>query len=140
MKRIILLSLLVACGTARAAEWVSVGFTGDNKQDNMVDVSSIRIKDGLRYAWVKVLFAPHTEPATGIFAIRKFQSYQVYRLALNCAEATSRNEFINIYFEDGSNASSSPGAAANPWVPVTPDTVTDGVMKFVCAWKAKNER
>jgi hypothetical protein len=44
MNRTILLALLLACGTARASDWVSLGKSDDGQQEYFVDVSSIRVE------------------------------------------------------------------------------------------------
>ena len=56
----ILLVLLMACGTALAAEWVSIGKTADGKTEDSVDVSSLRVTGSIRRAWFKAIFAPQT--------------------------------------------------------------------------------
>jgi hypothetical protein len=53
-------ALLLACGTAQAAEWVSLGKDLENREI-FVDVSSVRIADSLRRAWFKVVYEPHTK-------------------------------------------------------------------------------
>jgi len=50
----------------------------------------------------------------------------------------SRREALIVYFvDDGTNW---PGATTDyptAWRPVAPDTVAEGEIKFVCAWKTK---
>ena len=61
MKRTILLALLVACGTAQATDWASLGKSDDGAQEVFVDVSRIRVKTVVRRAWIETLFAPHRD-------------------------------------------------------------------------------
>ena len=136
MKRTILLALLLACGTAQAAEWVSLGKSDDGKQETFVDISSIRVTDSIRRAWDKRVQAPHTERGTGDDA-SKWVSYYVGREAFNCGEEVWRSEAISIYFDDGTHWSAPADFYPRTWEPVPPDTVGSVIMQFICAWKPK---
>jgi hypothetical protein len=60
MQKTKMLALLLACGTAQAAEWVSV----DKQKSGMetfVDVSSIRLEGGIRRFWTKGVPPPKTK-------------------------------------------------------------------------------
>jgi len=60
MKRIILLSLLLASGTVRASDWASLGKGADGKTEILVDRESILVQFGIRRAWMKAILQPHT--------------------------------------------------------------------------------
>jgi hypothetical protein len=70
MQKIIMLVLLLACGTAQAAEWMQVNKSSDGKYEYLVDKSSIRIEGGKKRAWLKTVPSPHTDrgPGPGIYA------------------------------------------------------------------------
>jgi hypothetical protein len=131
-RRLIGAALLLAVGAAQASDWVSLGKTDDGKQEIFVDVSSVRVEGDIRRAWMKFVVAPHTLRGTGPNS-RKWASNSVRRDAYNCRNETHKLEALTVYFEDGTNDSYYPSAAQ--WEPVAPDTVSDTVMRFVCAWK-----
>jgi hypothetical protein len=126
-----LLTLLLACGTAQASEWVSIGKT--NTVEIFFDVSSIRVEGLIRRAWVKRVLKPHTTKYTGGDA-NKWWSETRERIAFNCSDETSREEATTVYYDDGSNESSD---GTKPWMPVAPDSVGRGEMQFICAWGKK---
>jgi hypothetical protein len=105
--------------------------------EHFVNVSSIRIVSGIRREWTKMVMAPHFQRGTGVYA-DKWWSYHLEREAFNCGEEMSRREALIVYFvDDGTNW---PGATTDyptAWRPVAPDTVAEGEIKFVCAWKTK---
>ena len=97
MKRAILLVLLLACGTAQAAEWVSVNRSaGERPAELFVDVSGIKLANGIRRAWDKLAPARHTLKGSGDNA-RRWVSYELARVAFNCDEETERDEALAIY-------------------------------------------
>jgi hypothetical protein len=51
----ILLTLLLACGTAQASDWVSIGKSDNGTREYFADVSSIGITGDIRRAWVKTV-------------------------------------------------------------------------------------
>jgi surface-adhesin protein E len=99
MRTISLLALLIVGGTAQASEWVFVAQGEDSVRD-FVDVSSIRIADGVRRAWVKSVFTPHTKRGLADDS-SKWQSSQVMRFAFNCGQELVRGESATVYYEDG---------------------------------------
>jgi hypothetical protein len=133
MNRGTLLTLLMACGTAQAAEWASLGNTDNGTFVIFVDVSSIRVAGQVRRAWVKFVFTPHTVRGVG----DKWKTKAVYFDAYDCKEESSRVEATTTYFEDGTSRSVSPEELEKSWEPVTPDSVSRGEMDFVCSWKPK---
>jgi hypothetical protein len=132
MKQTILLTLLLACGTARASEWVSLG-KPDGKIEVFVDVSSIQVTDIVRRAWIK--YVPEHHTARGVLrAAHTWLDYQLLHVRYDCSEQTSSTDAATEYYEDGTHHAAS-GAA--PWTPVPPDTVLSVEMQFICAWKPK---
>ncbi len=133
MKRVTMVTFLLACGTAQASEWVPVAKNG--QLEMFVDVSSIRVAGEIRLAWLKMVLQPHSERGDGANA-NKWVAYKQSHEAINCLNETHHGEALTEYYSDGSNSSVSmiPDVA---WEPVAPDTVIEAVMHFVCAWKPK---
>jgi len=136
MKARILVSLMVACGTAQASDWVSLGKTSDGKQEHLVDVSSIRVAGNIRRAWIKVIYAHQTLKGFDD-DVQKWQNYAVSRTAFDCSQETARYEALNVYFDDGTTYSVPANTYPTPWEPVAPDTASHAEMQYVCTWKAK---
>ena len=136
MKRTILLALLLACGTATASEWVSVGTSADGKTEFFVDATSIRIAGGIRRAWIKFVFPTHTKRAFGDDA-NKWESYRLVRVAFNCEQEASRVEAGTSYNTDGTSYTPDLVSSQLSWSPVTPDSAENAEMTFICAWKPK---
>jgi hypothetical protein len=120
-----LLTLLLACGSAQASEWVSIGKSDNGRLEYFADVSSIGITGETRRAWIKTIVLPNTLST-------------LERLAFNCGEGTMRWEAFTLYSRDGSEIGGEPaGTYPTPWKPVPPDTVGSAFMHFVCKWKPK---
>ena len=132
MKRIILLALLLACSAAQATEWVRVGESAVSNEPTLLDVSSIRIANGVRRAWVKTVIKPHTQRDP--VEADRWVSYTLARVAINCADETYRYEAGSWYFEDGGNANA---AFDEKWHPITPESVVQAEMEFICALKPR---
>ena len=133
MQKTIMLALLLACGTAQAAEWVPVA--KNSQLEVFVDVSSIRIAGEIRRVWLKMVVQPHSERGVGEDA-NKWVAYKQSREVFHCSDETHYGEALTYYYSDGSNRT----VAMDPnlaWEPVAPDTVVEAVMHFVCAWKPK---
>ena len=126
---------MLACGTAQAAEWVSITKSADGKQEYVVDTSSIRVASDIRRAWFKTFFVPHSMQAPE--NPKKWWSAELSRDAFNCTEETHRNEAITIYYEDGTALVVPAETFPSPWAPVPPEAILDLEMKFLCAWKLK---
>jgi hypothetical protein len=136
MTRAVLLALLVACGTARASEWVSLGTSNGGKTEHFVDVSSIRVMGGIRRAWTKQSFARHTRKDSAVNS-DKWELYWLTRTAFDCGNEASRTEAFTIYYEDGTHWTASMPADSEAWAPAPPDTILSAAMQFICAWKPK---
>ncbi len=126
----ILLVMLLACGTAQASEWVSLGKTLDGKTEILVDVSSVKVAGQIRRAWSKMVVAPHTQMLE-----QKWVSSVLILKAFDCAEKTVRFEATTTYYDDGSNHYVPAAAFPTPWEPVAPETMDDNQMELLCAWK-----
>jgi hypothetical protein len=131
-----LLALLLACGTAQASNWVSIGKDAVG-HEAFVDVSSIRVVGAIRRAWFKAVYVRHTMRETGGPDANKWWSTSVHRRAFNCGEETTRSEALTVYYEDGTNGSDPAANYPTPWEPVPPDTVLSTELQFICAWKAQ---
>jgi hypothetical protein len=132
----ILLVLVLACGTAQAAEWVSLGKTINGTQEILVDTSSIRIAGDSRKAWVKTVYAPHTMKGASANP-NKWWTTDLSQEAFKCGEGTHRRESLTVYYNDGTNYVGPAEEYPTPWSPVPPETVGDLEMQFVCAWKQR---
>jgi hypothetical protein len=129
MRTLPILLALLACATAQASEWVSIGRTDDGKTEIFVDLSSIRVAGPTRRAWVKKLRAPHSARGHGVYAT-KWMTSDVYLNSFNCAEETMSIGVGNYYYEDGTNSVDS---SIVPWSPVAPDTIGYNLLQFICA-------
>ena len=132
MQKSMMLALLLVCGTAHAADWVSVGKT-DSGYHSFVDVSSIRIDGSIRKFWTKGVPQSNTVRGPGANA-HKSLSYFLAREAINCEDQTYRVESKVAYFDDGTTLDA-PAEPSNPWKPIPPESRAEDDMKLVCAWK-----
>jgi hypothetical protein len=121
MQKILLLTLFLACVTAQASDWVSIGKNDNNSREYFADVASIGITGEIRRAWVKTIDRPN-------------KPFSLERLAFNCDEGTMRWEASTLY---GIEIKDPEGAYPTPWKPVPPDTVGSAIMQFVCKWQPK---
>jgi hypothetical protein len=120
-----LITLLLACGTAQASEWVSIGKGVNGGLEYFADVSSIAVMGETRRAWIKTISLPD-------------KGHSLERMAFNCGEGTMRWEASTLYSRDGSEiGGEAPGTFPTPWKPVPPDTAGSAIMHFVCKWKSK---
>ena len=130
-----LVALLLACGVARAADWVQVNKSSDGKYEYLVDKSSIRIEGGKKRAWLKTVASPHTDrgPSPGIYA-KNWVSYSLVLYLFDCAKESTRMASFVIYFDDGTNLGAPAGGS---WESTAPDSAMRPVQEFICAWKPK---
>jgi hypothetical protein len=133
MRKTIILAMFLACGTAQASNWISVGKTNDGKSESFIDLQSVRIDGDIRRAWVKTVYASRSNP--GPFG--KYWASTVARTSFNCSEETRRWDALTIYFDDESLRSIPASQYPTAWEPVTPDTIESANMAFICAWKPK---
>jgi hypothetical protein len=120
-----LLTVLLACGSAQASEWISIGKSDNGAREIFADVSSIGITGETRRAWIKTIVLPD-------------KPFLLDRMAFNCAEGTMRWEASTLYSSDGNEfGGETTGPFPTPWKPIPPDTVGSTVMHFVCKWKPK---
>ncbi len=135
MKRAMLLALALVSNSALAARWVPIS-TGASNEQTAVDVSSIRLAGQIRYASVKVSYAPHTQKSLDGASL-KYVGYTLNREAFNCRDGMHRAEALSTHFIDGSDNSAGSELLPTPWEPVVPDSVGGEVISLVCAWKSK---
>lgn len=100
MKRTIMLALLLAYGAAQAADWQSIGTSEGGKKEHLVDASSIHVEGGIRHIWFKIRYARNTQKGAAHYA-DMWETDSMFYDAFNCAEGTSRNEALDVHFEDG---------------------------------------
>jgi hypothetical protein len=135
-RRRLLVTLLLACGTAQASEWVSIGTAQGGALEVFVDNSSIRVTGSIRRAWIKTVYAHHTVRGLDDDA-QKWQSHTVSLIAFNCGEESTRTEGLNVYFDDGTAWAPPSTHLQTSWEPAPPDTMVSDEMRFVCAWGKK---
>lgn len=130
--------LLLACGAAQAAEWVSVGKSTDDSAEALVDTSTILVAGDIRRIWVKGRVAPHVQRGTGKYSDRWVSEIHTL-LSYNCAKQLRRTESLIVYYEDGSNSAVPTESLTMVWEPITRDihndTADQTIMDFTCAWK-----
>jgi hypothetical protein len=134
MRATFLLALLLACGTARASEWVSLGQSDNGETQYLVDASSIRAAGTTRRAVFRIAFAPHTMRNTVGPGVSRWWRESLERWAFDCGRKTARLEAQTVYYIDGTKGAA-PERFPKPWEPVPPDTAISGEMQYVCAWK-----
>jgi len=122
-------------GAAKPTEWILIGKSDAGRKQLFVNTSSIIISGNVRRVWSKLVFAPGTMRGFDADA-DKWMNYHLTHDAYNCAEGTSSQDALTVYYTDGSTI----GAGfplPTPWTPVEPDGVVDQVMHFTCAWRPK---
>lgn len=125
----VLVLTTLAGATAMASEWVSLGKAGEG-QESTVDVSSIRLGDGVRRASFKEVLAPRAVRGGGnswVMFVRR-------RVAFNCEEQSMREESVTAYYNDGDTRTLAPQELRGAWLPARPDSFDAVEMQFVCAW------
>ncbi len=141
MRRIIMMTMLVACATAQAADWASASKSDDGKAESLVDVSSIKIENATRRAQLRIAYAHHAYHGMGHNAY-KWLSHELILESFDCNNGSGRVEARTVYHEDGSDNSEVTAmlhAYPTAWKRILPgphDTESD-FMDFVCAWKPK---
>jgi hypothetical protein len=134
--RALLLTLLMACGSLQASEWVSLGKDSSGKRTSYVDASTIEISGDLRRASFKTVIAPRVEQGTGSHSSTWVISAS-QRLAFLCVEGQLRDEALLLHFEDGSDEESRASQYPSPWRAFAPDTREGRMADFLCSWRAR---
>jgi hypothetical protein len=132
MRKAIILALLLACGTALAAEWVPIPLTNPNKVV-LIDTTSVSVSGPVRCAWFKLVMPPHTAKGVGIYE-RRFVAYVLMRTAFDCEQKNSRTDGAQSFYEDGTNSTTTPTTLLE-WAPVAPDSMADALLSYICAWR-----
>jgi hypothetical protein len=123
-------ALLLACGTALAAEWVRISAKGANPRED-IDESSVRVEGDRRTAWVRYTFSPHSTKSNDG---SKYVRVSTELTEIDCPSKEAREISVAIAFEDGSSTGST-SAVPSAWLPVPPDTGWDLAMKYLCKSK-----
>jgi TonB family protein len=127
-------ALLLVCGAAQAAEWVSVGKNADGAKEMFVDVASIKVTGDIRLAWLKGAAAHHAEKGVGAHS-GNWVAYDLSRFSFNCGDETSVTEAGLIYYDDGTQETLPAYSLSSLSEPVAPDTMLHAAMEFTCSWK-----
>jgi hypothetical protein len=121
------------CGTAHASEWVRVPITNPNKVV-LIDEASVSVAGPIRRAWFKFVMPPHSTKGVGIYADR-FVAYALMRTSFDCQQKNPMTDGAQWFYEGGTNNTTS--YSAMEWAPVAPDSMTDALLSYICAWKPK---
>jgi clan AA aspartic protease (TIGR02281 family) len=125
---------------ASAAKWVLAGKRGEHAV--FIDVSSIRVDRGIRLVSRKLVYKLRTKRGLNKDS-DKWVNYIVTHLAVNCGDRRERDDFLSVYYDDGTvyQARISPPEweSVTPSVMLPPEAdVTDALesdaMQFICAW------
>jgi clan AA aspartic protease (TIGR02281 family) len=125
-------ALKVAKHEAAAAvdDWLSVGQSKDGLQRLYVNHSSVRVKDGIRSAWFKTVFSPHT--FRGVEQRNKWMSAIIFRDAFDCEQVTGRTEEATEYYDDDTKLSVPVAELRGGWSSVRPGTRFNSEMGVTC--------
>ena len=134
MKRTFLLGLMLACGTAWAADWTRIPLANPDKVV-LIDNTSVSVSGPIRRAWFKFVFPPHTRRGVGIYQDR-FVTYTLVRTASDCEQKNSRTDGIQWFYEDGTNNTTNPTPPPE-WEPVAPGSMAGALLSYICAWGTK---
>jgi hypothetical protein len=102
--------------------------------ETLVDVSSIRIIDGIRRAWFKQINRPHQFPVV-INGVERWTATITTLREINCAIATRHDLAHQAMYDDGTNYVTPTDFVPTSWEEIMPGTMFDAEMKFLCAWK-----
>lgn len=130
----ILAALLLASGTAQAADWTRIPLANPNKVV-LIDNASVSVAGPIRRAWFKFDFPPHTRRGVGIYQDR-FVTYTLMRTAFDCEQKNSRTDGLQWFYEDGTNNTTNPTPPPE-WTPVAPESMADALLSYICAWRTK---
>jgi hypothetical protein len=137
MRRVVVLALLLACGVAQAAEWVSVYRpAADGFGEHFIDVASIRIEEAIRRFRGKQDIGPHP-PGKAVRFEGKVLSHTLSTSAGNCDGKTIRGEGGESYFTDGTSMPHAKEGSTTDWMAVPPGSLGLHILQFVCAWRPK---
>lgn len=135
MKGAAALLLALATGPAFGQQWLEVARTEGDESVHFVDASSVRMRDGLRQAWVK------SEYATPQKHYGKLYRSAVYLRLFDCANEETTNTSVARFEGDRANgtvvSSDSRRAteALKDMEPVVPGSVGAAVSRWVCGLK-----
>jgi hypothetical protein len=102
---------------------------GNDPGQLLVDVTSIRLwRKVERNGWFQLIPKPHTMDDEQ----HKPILYELLNDAFNCSEGTASRPQLFMFYEDGTQQQYFPWGMADPWKSVTPGTMLDREMKFVC--------
>jgi hypothetical protein len=124
------LALLLTCGKAQAAQWVSVGKTSNGKLEAFVDLGSIRVSGYVYSASFKYVYATRSQRDE---RVNKWDKVSFGQESFNCADETSRIEALDLYYKDGTHSSEPAALLPSSWTPIGPNTLRDFERRYICA-------
>lgn len=115
--------------------WVLAGKRREH--ESFVDVLSIRVDGDVRLASRKLVYPPRTKRGRSNDS-DKWVNYIVTKVAVNCSDGRERDDFLSVYYEDGTVWQAY--IAPPEWNSVTSGTdvtnaVSNDAVRFICAWK-----
>jgi hypothetical protein len=134
MKQALVLVLLLACGAARADDWVSIGKTGDGKTRVYIDSSGIQVAGAIRRAWIRDVFKPRTKKKVGTQP-DAWVDYAASHVTVNCTNSTYWEDSLVWYYENGDSAQVPADQIPAQWTTINPVKIVDQEMAFFCSWK-----
>jgi hypothetical protein len=129
MRKTMITALLLTCGTAQAAQWVSVGQTDNGQVEAFVDLGSVIIDGYIHRASFKYVYAPRSHKDE---RVNKWDKVSFGEEAFKCVDQTSRTESLKVYYEDGSHWTAPAALLPSSWTPVGPRTMRDFQMHYIC--------
>jgi small GTP-binding protein len=100
MKQALVVVLLLACGAARADDWVAIGKTGDGKTRVFIDSAGIQVDGAIRHAWIRDVFKPETKRNVGTQP-DEWVNYAASRVTVNCTNSTYWEDSLVWYYGNG---------------------------------------
>jgi hypothetical protein len=129
------LALLLGCGAAQAAGWVSLGKSYDGTQEAFVDTGSITFDGGMRHGWIKLLPLPHTQRGDGP-AANKWVDHSRARFGFDCNANTATLEWFVFAFDDGTEIEEPRANYPKPPSVIEHGTNLSAAKQFICAWQS----
>ena len=122
MKRFILTILILCSSISYGSEWVEVA--ASKKSTYLVDTQSIQKNGNSVTFWYRINYK--TRDKYGELSVK-------VNGTINCKTKESQDNYA-IYYDDLDNNGNITQSLSPKkyWTPIPPDTVFEGVMKFVC--------
>jgi hypothetical protein len=128
MQKTMIVALMLACGTAQAADWVNIG-SATQFSAIYADRSRVKADGVIRTTWFKLVYKPHAQRWG---ATNQYINYEMAFVSFNCEHQLTHETSSTDYLEDGSAHG---GPNSLHWDQVVPDSVGEGEMNWICNLK-----